>query len=701
MIKAPPLPPLQTQYFPLVGGIDAESAQLSIKPGSVIGAVNYESSALEGYERIGGFERFDGRVRPSDAAYQVFGAETTFANIPVGTVITGQTSGATAKVLALRGTSPIATEAWESLITEDLNSITLDDIYQLVVGRVTGTWQFGETILAGATVVGVWGKNASDITGIDDNVFYALAAADRRADIGAVPGSGPVRGIAVLGATVFAWRDNTSATACVIHKSTSSGWVAVDLMRELAFTAGSGTIPAEGATVTKGATTAVVKRVVTETGSWTAGTAAGRLIVTNVTSGPFTAGAFTAGMTGTASGADTAISLLPGGRLDHVVYNFTGSAITQRIYGADGVNKGFEFDGAVYVPISTGMVTDKPIHCTAHRNHLFFSFDGSLQHSAIGNPYSWSAVLGAAELAAGDVVTGFHVLPSDDAGGALMVFSRERTMVLYGSSSADWKFVNFAHNLGAQRWSVQSLGRVLVFDALGVATVAQSQSFGNFDRLPLSARIQSLLANRTVLASTVSRTKNRMRLFFSTGDSLSITPIGDSVAFMPINYGKAVFCATEALIGSEHRNFFGSDDGYVYEADRGRSFDGVAISAFMKLAFNHAKSPIGRKRFRRVDIEGTTESACRMSVYGEYSMGDPVVGLTGITEIGRSGLGAYYDQTNFEESFFDTPRHATNKVRLDGVGTDLSLAIVSNGSDELPHTLHSISTVFTPRRLDR
>ena len=111
------MPPLQTQYFPLVGGIDAESAQLSIKPGSVIGAVNYESSALEGYERIGGFERFDGRVRPSDAAYQVFGAETTFANIPVGTVITGQTSGATAKVLALRGTSPIATEAWESLIT--------------------------------------------------------------------------------------------------------------------------------------------------------------------------------------------------------------------------------------------------------------------------------------------------------------------------------------------------------------------------------------------------------------------------------------------------------------------------------------------------------------------------------------------------------------------------------------------------------
>lgn len=671
------LPPLRTQYFPLVGGIDAESAQLSLKPGSVIGALNYESSALEGYERIGGFERFDGRPRPSDAGYRVFEAATTFANVVVGSAINGQTSGATAKVLALRGTN------------------------QLVVGQVSGTWQFGETILAGVPLVGVLAKDASDITGFDDNGFFALAAADRRADIGAVPGSGPVRGIAVLGSTVYAWRDNAAATACVIHKSSAAGWVAVDLMRELAFTAGSGAMPAEGSTITKGVTTAVVKRVVTQSGSWTAGTAAGRLIVTTVVNGPFTAGAFTAGMTGTASGADTAITLLPGGRLDHAVYNFTGNASTQRIYGADGVNKGFEFDGTVYVPITTGMATDKPVHCTAHRNHLFFSFDGSLQHSAIGNPYSWSAVLGAAELAAGDVITGFQVLPSDADGGALMVFSRERTMVLYGSSSADWKFVNFADNLGAQRWSVQSLGRVLVFDTLGVATVAQSQSFGNFDRLPLSARIQSLLANRTVLASTVSRSKNRMRLFFSTGDSLSITPIGDSVGFMPISYGKTVFCTTEALMGSEHRNFFGSDDGFVYEADRGRSFDGQPIEAFVKLAFNHVKSPMERKRFRRVDIESTTDSACRMVVYGEYSLGDPSIGLTASTEISRSGLGAYYDQTNFEESFFDTPRHAINKVRVDGVGTDLSLAIVSNASNELPHTLHSVSTVFTPRRLDR
>lgn len=680
-MKPGQMPPMKTQYFPLVGGLDAESAQLTLRPGAVIGGLNYESSALEGYERIGGFERFDGRPRPSDATCRVFQCDAGFAGVAVGQSINGETSGATAKVLALRGST------------------------QLVVTRVTGAWQFGENVRVVASVVGVLDTEASDITGFDENDFLALAATDYRADIGAVPGSGPVRGIAALGSTVYAWRDNAGVTACEVYKSTGAGWVLVPLYHELAFTAGSGAIPADGATITKGGVSAVVKRVVTQSGSWSAGTAAGRFIIAAPTGGSFTAGAFTAGVTATAGGAESAITLLPGGRLDIVVYNFTGLAGRQRIYGADGVNRGFEFDGDVLVPISTGMAIDKPVHCAAHRNHLFFSFSASVQNSAIGDPYQWSAVLGAAELTLGDVCTGFQVLPSDSNGGALMVFTPSRTWVIYGSSSADWQLVNFADTVGAQRWSIQTLGRVLVFDTLGVASVSASQAFGNFDRLPLSARIHRFLRNKLTLASTVNRSANRMRLFFSSGDCLSITPVatkdGEVLAFMPISYGKLVYSTFDAVMGGEHRNFFGSDDGFVYEADRGRSFDGAEIFAYLKLAFNHAKSPMEKKRFRRADIESKTQSACRMLVHGEYSMGQADIGLTATQEIERGGVGAYFDLTNYDESYYDVARHAINKVRIDGVGTDLSISVVSQSAKELPHTLQSVSTVYTPRRLDR
>ncbi len=669
------MPPIKTQYFPLVGGIDAESAQLTLKPGSVVGALNYESSALEGYERIGGFERFDGHPRPSDAVYKAFQTDAPFVGVSVGQTLTGATSGATGKIIALRSDR------------------------QVVVTRITGTFQYGETLTVSGTPIGALEQDASDIDGFDDNDLLTLAENDYRSDIGAVPGSGPIRGIAVLGSTVYAWRDNAGATACAIYKSTVTGWTLVPLYRELAFTTGS-VAPTEGGTIVQGSSSAVVKRVMLETGSWTAGTAAGRLIITPPTA-EFTAGAFTSGITATAAGASTAIALLPGGRLDHVVYNFTGLAGGQRIYGADGVNRGFEFDGETLAPIKTGMATDKPVHCVAHKNHLFFSFDGSVQHSGIGLPFQWTVVSGAGEIAAGDLITGFQVLAGDSSGGALMVLTLTRTWVLYGASSADWQFTVFANDVGAQRWSVQSLGRVLVFDTLGVATVSQSQSFGNFERLPLSARIQRLIANRSVLSSTVNRSLKRMRIFFSTGDNLSLTPVGDAVAFMPFSYGKAVYTTVDAVMNGEQRNFFGSDDGFIYEADRGRGFDGQEVFAYLKMAFNHAKSPMERKRFRRVDLETTTESACTMSVLGEYSLGAPDVGLTDVTEVSRDGLGAYFDLSDYDRSFYDTPRYGVNRVRLDGVGTDLSVSVISRSASEMPHTLHSVSTVFTPRRLER
>lgn len=675
------MPSLKTQFFPLTGGLDAESAQLTLRPGTVIGAINYESSALEGYERVGGFERFDGRPRPSDSNYRALQAAVAFTGVAVGDTVTGATSAATARVIAVRTAA------------------------QLVVTRVAGTFTVGESLTVAGNPVGVFNGDASDITGIDDNAFMALAAESYRADIGAVPGSGPVRGIAVLSGTMYAWRDNVAATACNLFKSTATGWAQVFHYYELAFTAGSGTEPAVGANITKGAVSAIVKRVVTESGTWQSNTAKGRFIITAPSGGAFTSGALTAGATATLSGAETAIAQLPGGRLDAVVYNFTGRAGAQRIYGADGVNRGFEFDGDVLVPISTGMASDKPVHCVAHKGHLFFSFEGSVQNSAITDPYRWSVVVGAAEIGAGDVITGFQVLPSDADGGALMVFAAERTWVLYGSSSADWKFVNFTDDVGAQRWSVQSLGRILVFDPLGVAVVSATQAFGNFVRQPLSSRIQRLLKARQVVASVVNRADNRMRLFFASGDALSITPIptadGSTLAFMPISYGRTVSCTCGAVIAGVHRNFFGSDNGMVYEADRGRSFDGAEIVAYLKLAFNHVKSPMEKKRFRRCDVESKNRSACGLQVQGEYSLGDPTIGLTDVVDLQQAAGGAYYSVSNYSQSYYSVPVNTLSKIRLDGVGTSLCLSVISRSATELPHTLQSVSVVYTPRRLDR
>lgn len=676
-MKAPQMPPTLSQFFPLVGGLDVESAQLARKPGLVMGGVNYESATENGYERLGGIERFDGHPRPSDAEFTILQASIAFAGVVVGDTVTGATSAATGKVIQVRTTS------------------------QLVITRLTGTFVTGETVTVSGSPVGVYSTLADDISSVQDNVFSALAAADYRTDIAAVPGSGDLRGIAWLGTTCYAFRDNVGATALAIYKSTAAGWVLVPFLRQLSFTTGSGTPPAEGAVITQGGVTAVVKRVVLQTGTWLAGTAAGRIIVDSVAGGPFAAGAFTAGVTATVTVADTAITMLPGGRLDMLVYNFTGSTDTKRIYGADGVNMGFEFDGTVLVPIVTGMAVDTPRHVGVHLNHLFFSFKASAQHSGITTPYSWTLLTGADELATGEEIVAFQNSPGDTLSGALLIFTESRTLVLYGTSNADWNLTTFSAEVGAQRWSMQNIGSPVVFDAQGISMVKQSQQFGNFERGPISNRIRKFLRNRVVTASVVNRAMNRMRIFFADGEGISITPVGQGLAFMPINYGKTVTCTCEAVINGEHRNFFGSTDGYVYEADRGRSLDGTTIIAWMKLAFNFSKSPGLKKRFRWSDIEVKPQSAMTLQIQGEYSLGDVDVGLTDVYTKDIRGLGGQFDISNFDECYFDAPAQTSTKVRLDGTGTSLSLTFYSDSAVELPHELQSANHFYTPRRLDR
>lgn len=669
------MPVTQTQYYPLVGGLDAESAILARSPGLVAAALNYESSQQTGYERIGGIERFDGRLRPSDATVKVLESATPFTGVAVGNTINGQTSGATAKVIQIRTTK------------------------QLVVTRQTGAFTLGENLRVATTVIGTYSADAQDVTRADESAQLALAAADYRADITAVPGSGPIRGIAMLAATVYAWRNNAGGTAMAIYKSSASGWTAVTLFKEVAFTAGSGTVPAEGSTITKGAT-GTVKRVVTTSGSWTGGTAAGRIIVDNVTGGSFSAGAFTAGVTATCSGAETQITLAPNGRVETVVYNFTGSTATERIYGCDGVNPGFEFDGTVYVPIKTGMTTDTPRHVAAHRNHLFFSFGASVQHSGITNPYTWTPVFGAAEISVGQDVTGFVNLPGEVDSAPLMIFSLGRTAVIYGTSSADWKMVTYSTNYGSQRYGVQNMGIPVAMGVNTVNPILQSSAYGNFENAPASDRIQGYLTNKTVAASLVNRKLGRMRLFFTDGTGLSITSVGGSLAFMPIGYGFPVNVAVSGLLNSEPRCFVGGTDGYVYETDVGRSFDGAEIQAWLKLTLYHAKSPGVRKRFRKIGIEAKTRSNTSVRFAPEFMQAEGVtLGDVSLKDV--AGGAASWDSSSWDAAYFDSSEATTSQYRIDGAGTGVSLIIDASSSSQLPHVLQSITTSYTLRRQER
>ena len=567
------------------GGWDQITPPLFMPSGYARAAQNWECDVNGGYSRVLGYERYDGRSLPSDATYSIISITLT-GSIAAGDTVTGVTSAASAVVIAVASG-------------------------YIAVTKVSGTFVSGETLnVSGspqATTTSAAQAEAASSTLLNAQ-YFNLAADEYRDDISAPTGSGSSLGGVRFGGVLYCWRNNAGGTAAELWKSSSSGWTAVTLFNEISFTAGGLTAPAEGSTLTRGANTATIKRVVLTSGTWAAGTAAGRLIVTTPTPGDFTAGAATVGAINlTLSGAQTAITFAASGRFKHIVANFGGSPNTNRIYGCDGVNRGFEFDGTVLVPITTGMTTDTPTHVYAHKLQLFFSFIGSVQHSGPGTPYVWSVITGASEIGMGDTVNGFMAQPGSESVGALAIFTRNQTSILYGTGVSNWQLIPYRSELGAYAHTIQDIGMTMFLDDQGVTTLQTAQAFGNFAHDSVTARVKTWLSQQRSKAveSCVVRDKSQYRLFFSDGYALYLTFAGKKiVGSMPVVFPNAVTWAysSEESDGTE-TIFFGSTNGMVYQMDKGTSFDGADIEHYLYMAWDFLKAPRLLKRYYDCALE--------------------------------------------------------------------------------------------------
>jgi hypothetical protein len=679
------MPENETEYFPLQGGLDLLTPSIRIAPGKCVDAMNYEPEISGGYRRIDGYERFDGRTSPTSAQYWVLPMNIT-GTIAVNNTLTGATSGATLKVLSIVGSN-------------------------IIGGRLSGTFVSGENITISAVVVGsttgaavLGGAATADL----DADYTLLAANDRRNDIGKVPGSGQIRGVWVYKDVVYAFRDNALGTGGDMYKSTTSGWVQISFGKEIQFSGATGQI-SDGASITGASSgaTATVVRAMLRSGTWTA-SGTGTLILSGVT-GTFTNGENiqVGGVTKVvAASGSTSITRAAGGRVECCNFNFTGSTATEKMYGADGVNLAFEFDGTNYIPIRTGMAADTPTHVIGYKNYLFLSFLGSVQFSGLGAPYSWTAVLGAGEIATGDTVTGFLPQGGDSSGSSMAIYTKSKTYILYGTSASDFKLVSSNWDIGFSAYTMQMIGNgAFGVTARGVQQMITTLQYGDFDYSSVSHLLQPFMANRLGLecASTTLRTKNQYRMFFTDGTGLAVGLTGDKVSgILPLNLPAVVRCiVTTTLSTGAEVTYFGSDDGYIYQADTGTSFDGSSIEAWLRLAFNHTKSPRLRKRYRRAVLELTVANYSQVNVsydlgYGSSQVQPSVAVLSYLT-----GGGGYWDQFTWDQFNWDAQFILDPTIPLDGTEKNISLLFYSNRAQDKSHTLQGVTLVYTPRRLER
>lgn len=668
-------------YVQMKGGWDQVTPILALPAGILRDVQNFEVAPTGGYSRIGGYERFDGRTKPSNGTYALVQV-TAFTNVPVvGQTLTGASSGATGVIIA----------------------VVSGSLY-VVLTRLTGTFTTSEVVRVGATTIGTATAQTVSLTAKLNAQYLNLAADEYRALINVVPGSGPIRGVVhCVFAGVdhsYAFRDNAGGTATVLYESSGSGWTAITLFNEVSFTAGGTATPADNETLTQGAVTATIKRVVHAAGTFAGGDATGRFIVGTPAGGNFAAGAATCsgGATVTLSGIQTAISLSPGGKFEFERANFSGTLGTRRIYGCDGVNRGFEFDGTVLVPITTGTSPDTPKHLSEFKKHLFWAFQTSVVFSGPGLPYQYAALNGAGELACGDTVTGFKRQAGNEASAALEITCLEQTQILYGAGLYTWDLQTFKEGTGAQHYSVQNLGRTYAMDANGVIDLHHVQAYGNFEQVTLTWPIKTFITEKRsrVAYSAVCRQKSQYRVFFTDGTGLYMTLVnGKLLGTTQVLFPTAVYCAyTGQLANGDEVLYAGSaTGGYVYELDKGSSFDGAEITAYIQFNWNAMKQPRLLKEFFKaaLEIQGNFYAAFNFAYALAYSDSEQPQPDSKEYESNLGSQG-FWDAAIWDAFVWDGLTLIPSEVDMEGCAVNVQVRL-SCGTDYIyPFTITSMMT---------
>jgi hypothetical protein len=145
----------QSTYFPFEGGVNMVDPSLSLEPGELVAANNFEIDIRGRYRRIDGYERFDGQTLPSEITYyripftvgtardSVFDSAFSIAfdmQIPsTGDLVKGETSGAIGSILQVSVEDITGDSSAGSFSDSDAEGY----VYFIVT---SGTLQEGETL---------------------------------------------------------------------------------------------------------------------------------------------------------------------------------------------------------------------------------------------------------------------------------------------------------------------------------------------------------------------------------------------------------------------------------------------------------------------------------------------------------------------------------------------------------------------------
>ena len=400
-----------------------------------------------------------------------------------------------------------------------------------------------------------------------------------------------------------------------------------------------------------------------------------------------------------ADGTQYEQTLSPNGKYEFSNYNFRGDTAGITMYGVNAVNQGFSWDGVTFIKIKSGMETDIPEHIATHQKHLFFSFSGgAIQHSSIGAPNKWNPITGASELGIGDDVSGF----SSEVNNVMSIFTKNDAYMLYGTSDADWELRKFHAGAGAIPYTLQKMDQTFFLDDRGISSIFTVQYFGDFQSAVASDKIDPYIQNKkdNAINSLRVRGKNQYRLYFDDKTGVEMTFINKkNQGLMPFTMDHQIV----SLVSAEDSDGFevlygGFDDGYVRRLDSGTSFDGSTVGSFVRTAYYHYDSPGSRKRFRELNLEMNADTSTTMTVTPTYDFGGTYSPKTSpvSSDYSVDVTADEWSESDISNSSTGVTVVASERIRINGIGTNMGLIIANSSIYDSPITLQGAIVDFTP-----
>jgi len=305
------------------------------------------------------------------------------------------------------------------------------------------------------------------------------------------------------------------------------------------------------------------------------------------------------------------------------------------------------------------------------------------------------------QLIIGDAITNLRELPGEN----MAIICRNSVKILEKleiptstTATPDYTFKVRNHSRqagGIDTTCERLLSRVLYADDRGIIDFAATDKYGNFEASAISKKVNPIYLGKKskISSSMVDKVYNQYRLYFNDGTGLYFTFHEDELKGATfVNLGIPVIHTAEGEDPSgDYWKFFSSTgDGFVYQNDKGTSFNSGEIYTEMFTSFYHYNSPRKWKQFMRMMFEISASRGTEFGMRNVFDYNSSDFPDTAWFDSVMKGIGTSWGEGNWGEFVWGGAviQRITQYIR--GQGTNMSVEVLTRSKYNDQHTIHNM-----------